>query len=96
MDLAHACGAAGLAHHAAEELRALGSRPRRHAVTGRDALTASERRVAHLAARGLTNREIAQQLFVTMATVETHLGRTYRKLGVAGRTALPAALDPGR
>jgi DNA-binding CsgD family transcriptional regulator len=92
MDGAHACGAAGLAARAAEELRALGARPRRHAVTGRDALTASERRVAALAAAGRTNREAAQELFVTVATVETHLRRAYRKLGIAGREELPAAL----
>jgi DNA-binding CsgD family transcriptional regulator len=92
MDGAHRCGASALAARAADELRALGARPRRHAVTGRDALTASELRVAALAAAGRTNREVAQELFVTVATVETHLRRTYRKLGVAGREALPAAL----
>ena len=61
-------------------------------MTGRDALTASERRVAVLAAEGRSNREIAQELFITVATVETHLRRAYRKLGVEGRTELPAAL----
>ena len=92
MDRAHRCGARGLAERAAEELRATGARPRRHAQTGRDALTASERRVAALAAAGRSNREIAQELFVTVATVETHLRRVYRKLGVDGRPGLPAAL----
>ena len=47
-------------------------------------------------ARGMTNREIAQELFVTMATVETHLGRAYRKLGIEGRSGLPDALGPDR
>ena len=92
MDQAARCGAAALAERAAEELRATGARPRRHAVTGRDALTAGERRVAVLAAEGRSNREIAQELFITVATVETHLRRTYRKLGVEGRNSLPAAL----
>jgi DNA-binding CsgD family transcriptional regulator len=63
-------------------------------------LTASERRVAELAADGLTNRQIAQALFVTTKTVEMHLGRVYPKLGIAGRTELAGALsgqdDPAR
>ncbi|MBE2317707.1 LuxR family transcriptional regulator [Solirubrobacter sp. CPCC 204708] len=92
LDEAHACGAEVLATQATEELRASGARPRRRALSGHDALTPSERRVAELAGRGRTNREIAQELFVTMATVETHLSRTYRKLGVPGRAELAAAL----
>jgi DNA-binding CsgD family transcriptional regulator len=92
MDAATRCDAAGLAARAAQELRATGARPRRHAVTGRDALTASERRVAALAARGRSNRAIAQELFVTVATVETHLRRVYRKLDVEGRSGLAEAL----
>ena len=55
-------------------------------------LTASERRVAQLAASGLTNKEAAQALFVTLKTVETHLASVYRKLGIRSRTQLPAAL----
>jgi DNA-binding CsgD family transcriptional regulator len=55
-------------------------------------LTASERRVAELAAQGHSNPQIAQALFVTRKTVETHLGHVYRKLDVAGRTGLPRAL----
>jgi DNA-binding CsgD family transcriptional regulator len=92
MDEAHACGAEPLAERAAEELRASGARPRRRAISGLDALTPSERRVAELAAAGRTNREIAQELFVTMATVETHLTRTYRKLEIEGRDGLSEAL----
>jgi DNA-binding CsgD family transcriptional regulator len=56
-------------------------------------LTASERRAADLAARGLRNREIAQALFVTIKTVEVHLGHAYAKLGVRGRSQLADALD---
>jgi DNA-binding CsgD family transcriptional regulator len=93
MDEAHTCGAELLAERAAEELRASGARPRRRALSGLDALTPSERRVAELAAAGRTNREIAQELFVTMATVETHLTRTYRKLEIPGRDGLAAAFD---
>jgi DNA-binding CsgD family transcriptional regulator len=55
-------------------------------------LTPSEQRVAAMAADGMTNRDIAQALFVTQKTVEMHLGNVYRKLGVRSRTALPAAL----
>jgi DNA-binding CsgD family transcriptional regulator len=55
-------------------------------------LTASERRVAELAAQGHSNPEIAQALFVTRKTVETHLGHVYRKLDVSGRRDLPRAL----
>jgi len=69
-----------------------GSRPRRDAIRGRDALTPSELRVAQLAAGGQTNRQIAQALFVTQRTVETHLTSTYGKLGITSRPELPAAL----
>jgi DNA-binding NarL/FixJ family response regulator len=74
------------------ELLAAGGRPRRTALTGFDALTASERRVAALAVEGLGNRQIAQALFLTVKTVEVHLTRTYRKLGIASRAELPGAL----
>jgi DNA-binding CsgD family transcriptional regulator len=70
-----------------------GRGPRRHARSGPDALMVSERRVAALAADGLTNRQVAQELFVTVATVETHLRRAYRQLGIEGRGELGAALD---
>jgi DNA-binding CsgD family transcriptional regulator len=73
-------------------LRASGARPRRRALWGVDALTPSELRVATLAATGQTNREIAQQLFVTPATVETHLTQVYRKLELDGRAGLAGAL----
>ena len=74
------------------ELLAAGARPRSVLRSGVDALTPSERRVADLAAEGLTNREIAQALFVTVRTVEMHLTAAYRKLDVSSRTALLAAL----
>ena len=48
--------------------------------------------MASRAADGASNREIAQSLFVTVKTVETHLGNAYRKLGVASRAELPDAL----
>ena len=92
MDTAAQCGSCTLADHARDELRATGARPRRHAISGTDALTASERRIAAMAARGLTNKQIAQELFVSTRTVETHLGHTYRKLDISTRTELTAAL----
>jgi DNA-binding CsgD family transcriptional regulator len=92
LDLAHRCGATALADRAHAELVATGARPRRAVFTGLDALTASERRVAEMAAEGLTNRQIAQALFVTEKTVESHLGQTYRKLEVGSRSELPHAL----
>ncbi|HEY6760132.1 MAG TPA: LuxR C-terminal-related transcriptional regulator, partial [Baekduia sp.] len=92
LEIAHACGADPLAEQARTELAAAGSRPRRPARSGVDALTASERRVAHLATEGMTNREIAQALFVTLKTVEWHLAHAYRKLGIAGRAQLASAL----
>jgi DNA-binding CsgD family transcriptional regulator len=73
-------------------LGALGLRPRRAARTGLAALTASERRVAELAAEGMSTPQIAAQLHVSRNTVETHLGHVYRKLDVAGRAELRAVL----
>ena len=67
-------------------------RPRTTEHTGADSLTPSELRVAELAAAGGTNREIAQTLFVTEKTVETHLGRAFRKLDISSRRQLPEVL----
>ena len=92
LDLAAECGSSALAARARDELVAAGARPRRERLSGPDALTASERRVARMAAEGMTNREIAQALFVTMKTVAMHLTRSYEKLDVAGRAQLPGAL----
>jgi DNA-binding CsgD family transcriptional regulator len=92
IDAAHHLGAAALAQRAETELRATGARPRRVLLSGLESLTASERRIAELAAEGLTNREIAQTLFVTARTVEGHLTHVFNKLDVKDRTALPAAL----
>jgi DNA-binding CsgD family transcriptional regulator len=92
VDLAQRVGAFGLAGRANEELAATGARPRKFLQTGLDALTASERRVAQLAADGMSNKEIAQTLFVTIKTVETHLSHAYRKLEINSRTQLDAAL----
>jgi DNA-binding CsgD family transcriptional regulator len=68
------------------------ARSRRASARGSDALTPRERRIAAMAADGLGNREIAEALFITTKTVETHLGRPYRKLEITTRGELPAAL----
>jgi DNA-binding CsgD family transcriptional regulator len=87
-DLAAAGGATALAAHALGELRAAGARPRGRATTGPGALTASERRVATLAAAGHSTRQIAEQLAVSPKTVETHLTRAFRKLDISSRAEL--------
>ena len=93
LDLAERTGAAGLAAEVKRELLAAGARPRRAALVGPDALTAGERRVAALAAEGLSNRQIAEHLFITQATVETHLRHAFRKLGITSRADLSGTLD---
>jgi class 3 adenylate cyclase/DNA-binding CsgD family transcriptional regulator len=92
VDLAHRCGATALVERANEELAATGARPRKILLTGLASLTASERRVAQLAAEELSNKEIAQALFVTVKTVEVHLSNVYRKLEISSRRQLAAAL----
>jgi DNA-binding CsgD family transcriptional regulator len=92
VDLARRVGALGLAERANEEIAATGARPRKVLQTGLDALTASERRVAQLAAEGMSNKEIAQTLFVTIKTVEMHLSHAYRKLEISSRAQLDKAL----
>ncbi len=95
VELAGRCGARALAKRARTELRAAGGRSSDPEGTGVEQLTASERRVAQLAAEGLSNPEIAQALFVTRKTVETHLGHVYRKLDISGRGKLVHALGEG-
>lgn len=85
--------AAPLAARARAELSATGARPRRTAVTGINALTPAEQRVALLALHGDDNATIAQTIFITTKTVETHLSRTYRKLGITGRRQLHDVFD---
>ena len=91
-DTAHACGAMALCEHARAELLLAGGRPRPPAGAGANALTPAERRVAEIAASGATNREIARRLYLSPKTVEMHLRSAYRKLDLAGRDGLAAAL----
>jgi DNA-binding CsgD family transcriptional regulator len=92
VDLAQKLGAFGLAGRANDEIAATGARPRKVLQTGLDALTTSERRVGQLAADGMSNKEIAQTLFVTIKTVEVHLSHAYRKLEISSRVQLQNAL----
>ena len=92
LDLADRCGAAVLAQRARRELVAVGGRPRRPRATGSQSLTPSERRVAEMAVSGLSNPEIAQSLFLTRKTIETHLGNVYRKLDIHSRDQLADCL----
>lgn len=92
LEIADDRGARRLAEHAQHELLATGARPRRPRSSGRDALTPSELRIATLAADGLSNREIAQTLYLSLKTVEMHLSRVYRKLAIRTRHELTAAL----
>jgi DNA-binding NarL/FixJ family response regulator len=87
LELAGACEAGGLS-----ELLAAGARPRRDALSGAESLTPSERRVVDLATAGRTNRDIAQELYVTPKTVEVHLSNAYRKLGIRSRRELVRAM----
>jgi DNA-binding CsgD family transcriptional regulator len=93
VEVARRCGATALATRANDELGVLSSRPRRLQFSGVDSLTASERRVALMAAEGQSNPQIAQALFVTAKTVENHLGRVYIKLAIKSRHELRDALS---
>jgi DNA-binding CsgD family transcriptional regulator len=92
LELAQKCGATALADRVRGDLGAGGGRPPRLELSGVDALTPAERRVCDLAAGDLTNREIAQTLFVTEKTVELHLTNAYRKLGIRSRFQLASVL----
>ena len=93
-DMFTAFGALTFADRARAELHAAGGHVRRRRVQSHDALTPQEQQVARLAAAGHTNTEIAGRLYLTTSTVEYHLTKTFRKLGVTSRRQLAAALRP--
>ena len=99
LDLATAGGLTATADRARDELRVTGAKVRRPESSGLGSLTPSERRIVELATDGASNPEIAQALFVTVKTVEMHLGNAYRKLGINSRrqltTLLPPTKEPG-
>jgi DNA-binding CsgD family transcriptional regulator len=89
------CGAAAFAERARAELRATGEQVRKRALRAPGDLTSQERQVAILAASGNTNAEIASRLFVTVSTVEFHLNKVFRKLGISSRRQIAARLELG-
>jgi DNA-binding CsgD family transcriptional regulator len=93
ISLARHCGAIALAERAMAGLHAGPGRRARLELTGPDALTAAERRVCHQVAEGHTNREVAQELFVTEKTIERHLSSAYQKLGIRSRFQLASAIS---
>jgi DNA-binding CsgD family transcriptional regulator len=93
LDLAHRCGATGLQTEIREELMAAGARPRRPAISGIESLTPTELRVAQLAAQGLSNREIAEMIFVSRNTIAWHLRNIYRKLAIDSREQLALRIE---
>ena len=92
LDLAIRCHATPLAERAKAELLGAGARSRRPQLTGIDALTTGERRIAALVGAGRSNREIARALCVRRETGEKHFTAAYRRLGVGARDDLPGAL----
>jgi DNA-binding CsgD family transcriptional regulator len=90
-------GMSGFADRARSELRATGERVRKRSAETRLDLTPQEMRISELASQGATNQDIAGQLFISTATVEYHLSKVYRKLGIRSRTQLASTfLQAGR
>jgi len=92
------CGADRDQARATNSLRSLGhrvrrSRPDAKSAVGQEALSARERELGELVASGKTNRQIASALFISERTVEAHLRNVFRKLGVANRAAVAAAIS---
>ena len=76
------------------QLRAAGETSRRRQRGPSDELTPQELQIAQLAARGLTNREIGQMLYLSHRTISSHLYRIFPKLGISSRSGLASALEP--
>jgi len=85
----------GLADSARQELRASGETRRRRAPDVRDQLTSQELQIAQLVAKGLSNREIGQRLYLSHRTVGSHLYRMFPKLGIRSRAQLAHVLAAG-
>jgi DNA-binding CsgD family transcriptional regulator len=92
-DAFDAMGCAAWGDQARRELRASGESSRRRDLAARDQLTAQELQIAQLAAQGLSNRDIAQRLYLSHRTISTHLYRIFPKLGITSRGELRSALN---
>jgi DNA-binding CsgD family transcriptional regulator len=88
LDGFEALGAELWAERARVELRASGQTARRRVADTRDQLTAQELQIAHFVAQGLSNRDVAAQLFLSPRTIAAHLRNIFRKLGISSRTEL--------
>ena len=91
-DTFDALGFASVAEYARQELRAAGEASQRRAAEAWDQLTPQELQIARLVVDGLTNREIAQQLFLSRHTVGYHLHHIFTKVGVTSRSQLHSVL----
>jgi DNA-binding CsgD family transcriptional regulator len=90
-----ALGVIPWAERARQQLRATGERSRPRTPGARDQLTPQELQIAQLAAEGLSNREIAQMVYLSHRTVSSHLYRAFPKLGITSRMELPGVLERG-
>src|SRR3979490_2200195 len=88
-------GMEGFEERARVELEATGEHVRNRALQAVEQLTSQESHIAGLAAEGYTNRQIAENLFISPKTVEYHLKKAYRKLDVTSRTQLARRLAQG-
>jgi DNA-binding CsgD family transcriptional regulator len=90
-------GYAAFAHRAVVELQATGETVRKRIGGRQDQLTSQEAQITRLVVEGSSNRQVASQLFISQNTVEYHLQKVFRKVGVTSRTQLAhALLDPSR
>jgi DNA-binding NarL/FixJ family response regulator len=89
-------GADGFAERAARELRATGERVRKRTTDPPSELTARETQIAQLAGDGLSNPDIAAQLFMSRRTVEYHLHKIFAKLAISSRNQLHVVLADSR
>jgi DNA-binding CsgD family transcriptional regulator len=92
LEMFDAIGGEAFAERARIELLATGARARKRTNEARDELTSQEARIARLAREGLSNPDIAAQLFISANTVAYHLRKVFRKLGITSRTQLHRAL----
>ena len=98
-EIGHECGAVSIAERAVAELRSLGVRTdvrSGRGTSGIRSLSNREREIANLAADGLTNQQIANKLYISPRTVETHLTKVFAKLGAESRTDVAVIVQRSR